>query len=103
MDAIPLQRKAQSESPCNISLHPFPRTRKKKKSRKKKQLDGDPDLFLRTTGKMHLGKKQLHLHDDDDDVYEEFPRKGQTLAVTIDPEDAYRGAQFRPLMDMLLQ
>ena len=36
-----------------------------------------------------LGKKQLHLHEDD--VYEGFPRKGQTQAVTIDTEDAYQG------------
>ena len=37
------------------------------------------------------------------DVYEEFQRKEQTLAVAIDLEDAYNRVQVKLLMDLLVQ
>ena len=37
------------------------------------------------------------------DVYKGFKRKEQTVAVAIDLEDAYNRAQFKLLMDLLIQ
>ena len=94
MDAISLRRKPQSESTYRCTPSSEPGGKKAEREREKKKATRQRSRAIpanqRASDRQNaLGKKQLHLHHDD--VYEGFPRKGQTQAVTIDTEDAYQG------------